>query len=73
MGGTGFEPNAVTSLHANSLRLLLSAGAARSDAIAAENGPLDTDLLVVVQAWPDLPEAIRQEVVALARRVRLDR
>jgi hypothetical protein len=41
--------------------------AAESGAGGAENRPLDPDLAVVVQAWPDVPETVRASILAMVR------
>lgn len=31
-----------------------------------ENTPLDPDLMQIIQAWPDLPAGVREEILRLA-------
>ena len=40
-------------------------GGAESGAVGAENGPIDADLRSVINAWPDLPEAVKAAVSRL--------
>ncbi len=35
--------------------------------LAAQNGPIDPDLMAVVNAWPTLPETIRRQIAATIR------
>jgi hypothetical protein len=37
---------------------------AKSGALSGDSAPSDADLAAVVAAWPTLPEAVRQQVVA---------
>ncbi|MDC0934640.1 hypothetical protein OAS39_00025 [Pirellulales bacterium] len=43
--------------------------AARSKNVAILEGsaPIDPDLAAVIDAWPELPEAVRADIVAMVR------
>jgi len=41
--------------------------AAKSDALAAGNGPVDSDLQSIIEQWEDLPEATKDRIVAMLR------
>jgi hypothetical protein len=43
---------------------------AKSGALDKQNGPFDAELAEVVQAWPNLPEAIRAGILAMVRAAR---
>ena len=42
-------------------------GAAESGAIVAENAPVDPDLQAIIERWPDLPEAMKADIVAMVK------
>jgi hypothetical protein len=42
-------------------------GGAKSGALSGDSAISDPDLLAVVAAWPTLPEAVRQRVVAMVQ------
>ena len=65
MGVTGLEPVDVSCVQANDLqRPKLSAGA-ESGALGADSPLIDSDLQVIVTAWPALPEAVRAGILAM--------
>ena len=42
-------------------------GGAESGALPADSAPIDPDLAALIDAWPTLPEAIRQSILVFAR------
>jgi hypothetical protein len=42
-------------------------GGAKSGALSGDSAPIDPDLAEVVAAWTDLPEKVREKIVAMAR------
>lgn len=68
MTPTGLEPGDVTTLSDNELHSTAFPSAAKSDATGARNGDFDADLQAVIDAWPDLPEAARSEVLQMVNR-----
>jgi len=42
-------------------------GGAESGASSGDSAPIDPNLTAVVAAWPDLPETVRQTIVAAVR------
>jgi hypothetical protein len=52
-------------LHDNELGNPAQVSAAAGAAIEGNSAPIDPDLMTVVAAWPKLPKAVRQQVVAL--------
>ncbi len=44
-----------------------AAGGAKSGAVDARSGAIDPGLAAVVEAWPGLPEAARQAILAIVR------
>jgi len=46
---------------------LLSESGAKSGALDAENGPKDPDLGAIIDAWPTLPEPIKDGILAMVR------
>jgi len=47
-----------------------SPGGAESGANVASNGPIDSDLHVVIKAWPTLPEVVRARILGIVEGVR---
>ena len=45
-------------------------GGAESGALACDSGAFDPDLAVVVKAWPDLPESVRRDILAMVEGAR---
>ena len=41
------------------------ASAAQGAAVDSQNEPIDTDLLVIIERWPDLPDALKAGIVAM--------
>jgi branched-subunit amino acid aminotransferase/4-amino-4-deoxychorismate lyase len=48
-------------------------GGAKSGALSGDSAPIDPDLAAVVAAWPTLPEATRQSIVAAVKVATADR
>ena len=44
-------------------------GGAESGAVAAENTPIDPDLALIINAWPDLPRGVRTDILAMVKGV----
>lgn len=42
-------------------------GGAESDALGAQSALIDPELLALVEAWPELPEAIKANILAMVR------
>ena len=67
MGPGGLEPANVTKRNGNELRDVEDVGGAESGAVDTETAPINPDLARLINAWPDLPEAIRAGIVAMVR------
>jgi hypothetical protein len=68
MGVSGVLPVGLESSHeitGNSSGVPRSG--AESGAVRSQNGLIDADLAVVVDAWPTLPEAIKTGILAMVR------
>ncbi len=65
MGGKGLEPPTITPCKNNTLRQPGAASGAESGAVGAENASLAHELTVVIEAWPELPQAVRAGIVAM--------
>ena len=63
MGGTGLEHPAKSS----GFQGVLPEGGAESGAVGARMALSDPDLMAVANAWPTLPEAMRQSIVAMVK------
>jgi len=63
MGDTGFEPSPKT-LEKTQIEQL---GGAECGAVGARNSSSDPDLRCVVEAWPNLPVAVKANVVAMVK------
>jgi len=46
---------------------LFAEGGAESGAVAAQVGPIDSDLALLVERWDALPEALRAGIVAMVK------
>jgi hypothetical protein len=46
---------------------VLGTGGAESGAVDARNAPIDAELARLIDAWPKLPEATREDILALAQ------
>ena len=66
VAGTGFqrEPFAPGNRH------LAPTGAAKSGASDAANQAVDAELLEVVDAWPELPAALKSGILSMVRAAR---
>ena len=68
IGVTGFEPATKTSGKTH----IRGKGGAKSGALGAQDAPIDPDLAMVVKRWTSLPEAVKQDVVAIVRAAGVD-
>ena len=69
-GGEACDAIFPTIWNDNDLGKLSSSGAAKSAAIPAGNLVVAPELAEIANHWPALPQAIREEVLALLRRAR---
>ncbi len=67
MGGTGHELPAELSEKTP----VSSTGGAESGALGGEFDPPDPNLAEVVKAWAKLPEAVRENILAIVRAAQL--
>ncbi len=67
MTPTGLEPRNVNTLTDNDLQYTPDSRAAKSDASGARNGDFDADLLAVIDAWPDLAETVKADILAVVQ------
>ena len=63
----GIEPSDVTSSEKTDLRQTPNQRAAKSAAVGDDLPPLDPELAQVIEAWPTLPPAIREAILAMLR------
>jgi hypothetical protein len=63
MAGTGFES---PPQNAGKLAIAYRSGA-ESGALGTDDGRFDIDLAAVVDAWPTLPDAIKEGILAMIR------
>ena len=42
-------------------------GAAAGAAVGAENEPVDPDLQAVIERWPDLPDVVKVDILAMVQ------
>lgn len=61
MAGTGFELSPDPSGNSS----IASQGGAKCGALGAQNGPFNSDLATVIEAWPGLSPAIRTGILAM--------
>ena len=64
---TGFEPGDVTPSESTDLRQTPNQRAAECAAVGDDFPPIDPGLASVIEAWPTLPPAIREAVLAMLR------
>ena len=64
---TGFEPGDVTPYQPKDLRQTPSQRAAECAAVGVDFPPIDPELASVIEAWPTLPPAIREAILAMLR------
>jgi len=64
---TGFEPGDVTPYQPKDLRQTPSQRAAECAAVGDDFPPIDPELASVIEAWPTLPPAIREAILAMLR------
>ena len=66
----GVDGNRTDSLNhpaGNTLRDLVFSSAAEFAAVGDENAPIDPDLAQLIEAWPTLPPANREAILAMLR------
>ncbi len=63
MGVTGLEQTAKTPGKSH----LVHQSAAESGAVEAANGKCDPNLQLIVDRWPQLPDAIKAGIIAMVR------
>jgi len=63
VAGTGFEPAADSSEKADHP----AESGAESGALGARNGPSDPRLATIIEAWPGLPEPIKEGILAVTQ------
>ena len=68
--GLGFDCSDVTGLQKSDLRESANSSGPFSGPLQDETGIVDPDLAVVVEAWPDLPDAVREAVLRIVAEVR---
>ena len=61
MGDEGLEQSAQSSKKTG----LSQTADAKSDAFSSDFGPIDADLAALIDAWPALPAAVRDMILAL--------
>ena len=66
MGRSGLEPNGASTSRGKHLGNPPKSSGADSGAESAETAPIDPDLAKLIDAWPDLPDAVRKGIVAMA-------
>ena len=64
---TGFEPGDVTHSEPSDLRQTPNQRAAECAAVGDDFPPIDPELAQVIEAWPTLPPAIREAILAMLR------
>jgi len=64
---TGFEPGDVTPSESTDLRQTPNQRAAECAAVGDDSSPIDPELAQVIEAWPTLPPAIREAILAMLR------
>lgn len=69
----GIEPDSKTALSGNDLRQSPDSFGTETGTLQDETGTLPPDLAVVVTAWPDLPESVREAVLRIVTEARQDR
>jgi len=65
LGDTGLEPNGVSGESDKCLQNQPQRGGAVSGAESGVSGDFDADLRKVIDAWPTLPETVRQNILAM--------
>jgi len=66
----GLEQDTVTACDSNDLANPPIPSAAECAALSVETPRIDPDLARVVEAWPDLPEAVRAGITAMIEAAR---
>lgn len=65
MGDTGLEPTDVRDRNDSQLHRVAKSDGAVSGAVSAKTVQLDTDLARVVEAWPRLSDAVKQDIIGM--------
>ena len=63
----GLERPHVSDCKTNDLQHAPNSFGTESGTLQDETGTVDPDLAVVVEAWPNLPEAVQADILAMAR------
>ena len=70
MEDRGLEQNDVTGSRKSNLRQTADSFGTESGTLQDETGTVDPDLAVVVEAWPGLPESVREAVLRIVAEAR---
>jgi len=65
MGVTGLEPSGVKCCNDNELRRMAESGGALSGALPDKTAQFGPDLARVVEAWPRLSDAVKQDIIGM--------
>jgi hypothetical protein len=67
MGPEGLEPKTITGESDNELATSPECRAAECGASGPENAPIDPDLALVIERWPDVTPDLRTGIVAMVK------
>ena len=65
MGDTGLEAKNVTACKNKDLQHIVKSGDAESGAVGDQSTTLDPELHILVEAWPKLPQAVREGILTM--------